>query len=599
MTLDGRGSIDPDGSIASYAWSQTAGPAVTLSNAGTASPTFTAPAVDTNTVLAFSLTVTDNRGLASATADTVDVTVLPAPAGGQATISGRVTFERVPFRSTPGTGLDYTSIVPQPSRGITVQAVDTSSGQILAVDVTDDEGMYLVSVPANSRVRIRAVAEMVRTAPETLPHWQVRVRDVDLDAPPYSYEDASTSILAAGSVTHDVKIPSGWAPSSRQPEGPRHAAPFAILDTVYQALRFVADTAPDMVFPELTIDWSTTNGDSNTFYTRDPVLGSMIVLAGEANVDTDEYDQHVIAHEFGHYIEDRFSRSDNLGGPHAVGDRLDLRVAFGEGFGYAFAAMVLNDPLVRDSFGQGQAADGLFDIELDSSLNEGWFSEASVQEILWDLFDAGSDANDSVSLGFGPLWQVLTGPQRETDAVTSLFSFITRLKEQQGAAVASAIDAIVSGELVNPDMDIFASTETHAGTTPDKQHETLPVYRTIAIDGGPHIVTSTANYGGTYNKLSNHRLLKLDVPSQRNVRILVTGPAGRDVDFQLFRRGLRAALDLGPGDEDHVLTLAPGTYILDAYDCNNADVFDFAPEDSFCEPRPTAAVDIVVEVRSN
>lgn len=39
------------------------------------------------------------------------------------------------------------------------------------------------------------------------------------------------------------------------------------------------------------------------------------------------------------------------GGAHAVGDKLDPRVAFSEGFGYAFAAMVLGDPLVRDAYG--------------------------------------------------------------------------------------------------------------------------------------------------------------------------------------------------------------------------------------------------------
>ena len=33
----------------------------------------------------------------------------------------------------------------------------------------------------------------------------------------------------------------------------------------------------------------------------------------------------MIAHEFGHYIEYNFSRADNIGGPHGVGDKLDIR----------------------------------------------------------------------------------------------------------------------------------------------------------------------------------------------------------------------------------------------------------------------------------
>lgn len=78
VTLDGSGSSDPDGSIASYAWSQTAGPAVTLSGTG-ATRTFAAPGTLAGATLTFSLTVTDNAG-ATSTADTVTVTVLPAPA---------------------------------------------------------------------------------------------------------------------------------------------------------------------------------------------------------------------------------------------------------------------------------------------------------------------------------------------------------------------------------------------------------------------------------------------------------------------------------------------------------------------------------------
>src|SRR5690606_4113615 len=67
------------------------------------------------------------------------------------------------------------------------------------------------------------------------------------------------------------------------------------------------------------------------------VLGSMQIASGGAVGDTDEFDQHVIAHEFGHYVEDWFARSDSIGGSHGYPDKLDLRVSFGEGWGNAFA----------------------------------------------------------------------------------------------------------------------------------------------------------------------------------------------------------------------------------------------------------------------
>ncbi len=73
VTLDGTGSSDSDDGIQTYAWLQTAGTEVTLADADTAQPSFTAPMVDASTALTFELTVTDNGGLTST--DSVTITV--------------------------------------------------------------------------------------------------------------------------------------------------------------------------------------------------------------------------------------------------------------------------------------------------------------------------------------------------------------------------------------------------------------------------------------------------------------------------------------------------------------------------------------------
>ena len=81
VSLNGSASSDPDGHLPlAYGWTQTAGPAVVLSDPAAAQPTFNAPAAPTS--LEFSLVVTDAYGLAAPVADSVAVTVGDVPIGG-------------------------------------------------------------------------------------------------------------------------------------------------------------------------------------------------------------------------------------------------------------------------------------------------------------------------------------------------------------------------------------------------------------------------------------------------------------------------------------------------------------------------------------
>jgi PKD repeat protein len=74
VQLSGTAS-DVDDSSLTYSWSQTGGTSVSVSDADTATPTFTAPSVDSQTDLTFELAVSDGENQVT---DTVTVTVEPA-----------------------------------------------------------------------------------------------------------------------------------------------------------------------------------------------------------------------------------------------------------------------------------------------------------------------------------------------------------------------------------------------------------------------------------------------------------------------------------------------------------------------------------------
>lgn len=78
VQLDGSASYDPDGSVVAWLWTQTAGPAVTLDDPTSPTPTFLSPTVGAATALRFSLWASDGQ---IGTLDDVEVTVTPPLAG--------------------------------------------------------------------------------------------------------------------------------------------------------------------------------------------------------------------------------------------------------------------------------------------------------------------------------------------------------------------------------------------------------------------------------------------------------------------------------------------------------------------------------------
>jgi hypothetical protein len=142
VTLDGTGSSDPDvGQTLGYAWLQTAGPTVTLSDATAAQPTFTAPLLNTGVnseTLAFQLTVTDGNG--GSTSDTVSIIVVD-------NIAPTVGISGLPYAVTSGGSFTVTFTFSEPVTGFDATDIAVTNGTLSGF--SGSGAIYTATITAN------------------------------------------------------------------------------------------------------------------------------------------------------------------------------------------------------------------------------------------------------------------------------------------------------------------------------------------------------------------------------------------------------------------------------------------------------------------
>ena len=540
---------------------------------------FTPATVTENTESVCTATATDAAG--NEGTGTLTVTMTPAPAATTVTVSGKLTYDRVPF-NTSTNGLDFASTVQLPIRQAPVELLD-ANGAVLESTVSDDNGDYSFEVESGQDVRVRVRSEVQKGAPNEI---NLKVVDNTSSDALYALQGAVAEVPNQNQ-TRDLNAGSGWGGTSYT--GTRAAAPFALLDTIYGTLEaFIAiDTEVD--FPAFNVLWSTRNRPSTSINVAIGDIGTssftisngtpVIRILGAADNDTDEFDVHVVVHEFGHYFENQLSRSDSIGGQHSSRDRLDARVAFGEGWGNALSGMILDDPFYRDSSGAQQANGFSINVESNTHVSTGWFSEGSVQSILYDLFDDTDDGADTASYGLAPIYGAFIDPAyRETAGFTTIFAFLEALANQAGITT-SEVTALTAAQDISGTTG-FGVGETNGGGFTDA----LPVYLTVPTDGTSVAFCSRNNFG-IVNKHGNRRYLRVDIPTAGSYRFsmlqnaLEDNPTDGDPDFFIFKDGVQITqaignvLQGGSGDarqEIGILNLTAGTHVLEASAFRNA-----------------------------
>ena len=219
-----------------------------------------------------------------------------------------------------------------------------------------------------------------------------------------------------------------------------------------------------------------------TVHPNDPTDRRLFILGGSQgdvdNEDTDHFDNSVIIHEYGHFLEDAYSISDSPGGSHSGTSLIDPRLAWSEGWANFLQGYVQNLGYYIDTYGNEDGATGNFfriDLENQSGGNardvplnagEGNFREFSVTRILWDAVDSSTDGgSDTVSGTFNEIWAAMTDVDgmNNTDAD---FQSIGLLHDAQQNEVSGSTDwsSIRTLEMHTGDRSEYAQYVTQSAS---------------------------------------------------------------------------------------------------------------------------------------
>ena len=472
--------------------------------------------------------------------DPVSILVLPNDATSLREVRGRAFYEKVDVGAD---GLDLARPVMVPIRYARVDILNLQTGLLVSVADTDENGHFRAAVPEGPDYSVRVLSQL-RSA-------EAVVAD----------NTNSGSVFFVGTDVDTERVPVLFARDATRTSGA-----FNILEVVRQGNAYVGVVEPGLQVPQLTIFWS----PNNTTQDGNPVSGqiggtffnvsdSTAFILGDRATDSDEFDDAVILHEYAHLLAARFSADDSPGGAHVLGDVLDPRVAWSEGWANFFSAVVRNDPVYRDSLGQDGTTVLEYDIEVNSPAGDqpGYRSEFSVHSILWDLFDGTDDAGDVFQIPFTAIWSAFRS--LALDNFVYLPTFLDRLGALHPGAT-SILDQIVRLRAVD-----FSSANDPSVSNPF-----------------PRILPGTVPVTGEVDSLSRERdnlaqsahLYSFDVNGGAvSIRLDVTGlgpgqnPNANDLDLFLMDTAGRviARSDRGlNGQSELISTFLPaGRYVVE------------------------------------
>lgn len=459
------------------------------------------------------------------------------------TISGSARFER---REASAAGLGAPS-ASRPVRHAEVR-IKSPSGATVQCAETLANGGYSFVVPAGTGIYTVEITS--------------RANNSNLKA--YVYDDPRLNNYYALSTTFIPSSSQSLGTLTASATGDVKGGAFNILDQFLEANIYLranvggcAGCSGFTVAPRVTAYWklgfnpAEYYGEINGLSFYLPGYDRLFILGGIGgdynNEDTDHFDNSVVLHEYGHFLEDNLFVSDSPGGQHNGDKLVDPRLAWSEGWGNFFQAAVRDDPTYIDTEGNISGSTGVFfyvsleNQTRDAPLNpgEGNFREFAVTRLMWDALDhtPGESVNgggDNINSSFNWIWHSLISSGGFVKS-TAAFRQIANMLAFQTANGAdwSGIRTIERQEDSTADYSQYVSTGstcTYTLTPSTRTNEWTPTNN--QIDNG--------NFDRSHLLLNND-FYHLKISSGQAVTITLeyddadNGGTEADIDLYLYR----------------------------------------------------------------
>jgi hypothetical protein len=379
------------------------------------------------------------------------------------------------------------------STGVLVQAGETDGNGLALVDMPSTAGTYslkILSRAYNDNLKISVLSDKYSNVPYSI-----------------SKSFTVTTALIAAGTPYDLGdlVAEAEESVSSAIEG----GAFNIYFDILLANEYIRTTIsqPAWVAEKVTVYWKAGFNPYTYYYSNAPALSfyvpgdrKLYILGGSnGNVrtaDTDHFDDSVILHEYGHFLEDVYGHSDSPGGSHDGNYIIDPRLAWSEGWANYFQAAVLSntndvptnnsgrDRYYFDTYGYknntSDTSGGLsFAIDLNTSstgtiydvpsTDEGEFREMSIARTLYKATRSAASTVGGVATAggdvpFSTIWQTFSsssvGLRSSNNPTPSMGLFLELLKTNLGGASVTNLNAILSNEKQRSDTQEYADKVT-------------------------------------------------------------------------------------------------------------------------------------------